>query len=185
MAKGQRPESTTKVVTLSQHVEIPRFRSDGGRILNRPTLAKVVQVLAGFSDHSTGSGAHPSLSTVAELVQVSPRTITRAFSTLRGLGVIRLERAHSWRLHRPTTWSIGSKVIQRCLSVYMAKVRERSSKYWARLQALEKRHQSRPGASGRQGVTLPSPLQGERREVGPAGGRGGSILDVLAGLQTI
>lgn len=80
MAKSQSKECTIKVRTLVQCVEIPAHRADGTLILNRPLLAKVVQVLASFADHATGANARPSRATIAQLVQASPRTITRAFA---------------------------------------------------------------------------------------------------------
>ena len=86
MGKAQRPESTIKIGKVLQSISIPARRPDGTRILNRPTLAKVAQVVANFTDHQTGSGAHPSLSTVAGLVQISTRTVQRAFDTLEAFG---------------------------------------------------------------------------------------------------
>lgn len=162
MARGQRPESTIKMGKLLESIQIPPLRPDGSRILNRPTLAKVAQVLARFSDHQTGSGAFPSLSTVAGLVQISTRTVQRAFDTLEALGIVRMVRPHSWRLHRPTTWAFTASTIDRCLTASIAAAKERSARYWARLRAFQASR--RP--SGGQGVRLPSPLKGGREEEG-------------------
>lgn len=170
MGRAQRSESTIKIGKVLQSISIPARRPDGTRILNRPTLAKVAQVVANFTDHQTGSGAHPSLSTVADLVQISSRTVQRAFQTLEALGVLRMVKAHSWRLHRPTTWAFTADTIDRCLSASIAAAKERSAKYWARLRAFQEARQSRVSPSGRQGVHLPSPLRGGREEKGGPGG---------------
>jgi len=186
MARGQRPESTIKIGKVLQSIVIPARRPDGSRILNRPTLAKVAQVVANFTDHQTGSGAHPSLSTVADLVQISSRTVQRAFQTLEALGVLRMVKAHSWRLHRPTTWAFTADTIDRCLSASIAAAKERSAKYWARLRAFQEARQSRLSPSGRQGVRLPSPLRGGREEEGGSGGArppGNPLFSVLSALK--
>lgn len=183
MGKAQRSESTIKIGKVLQSIVIPARRPDGTRILNRPTLAKVAQVVANFTDHQTGSGAHPSLSTVADLVQISSRTVQRAFQTLEALGVLRMVKAHSWRLHRPTTWAFTADTIDRCLSASIAAAKERSAKYWARLRAFQ---QSRVSPSGRQGVHLPSPLRGGREEKGGPGGArppGNPLFSVLSALK--
>ena len=169
MGKAQRPESTIKIGKVLQSIVIPARRPDGTRILNRPTLVKVAQVLGSFTDHQTGSGAHPSLATVADLVQISSRTVQRAFQTLEALGVLRMVKAHSWRLHRPTTWAFTADAIDRCLSASIAAAKERSAKYWARLRAFQEARQSRVSPSGRQGVHPPSPLRGGREEKGGSG----------------
>ena len=185
MAKGQQRESTIKVSKLVQSIALPLFRLDGSRIFNRPTLAKVVQVLATFADHQTGSGAHPSLSTVAGLVQCSTRTVQRAFVTLESLNVIKKTRSHSWKLHRPTTWALTSSTIDQCVRDSLAAARERSAKYWARLRAFQL-SRKRGFPSGGQGVHLPSPLRGGREESGSGGARppgDHSLFSVLAALK--
>ena len=186
MGKAQRPESTIKIGKVLQSIRIPTHRPDGARILNRPTLAKVAQVVANFTDHQTGSGAHPSLSTVADLVQISSRTVQRAFQTLEALGVLRMVKAHSWRLHRPTTWAFTADTIDRCLSTSIAAAKERSAKYWARLRAFQEARQSRLSPSGRQGGRLPSPLRGGREEEGGSGDArppGNPLFSVLSALK--
>ena len=191
MAKCQSKECTTKVSTLVQRVEIPKHRNDGTRILNRALLAKVVQVLASFADHATGANARPSRATIAQLVQASPRTITRAFSSLQDLGVLRMEKAHSWKLHRPTTWAIAGRVLEQCWTAYMSHVRERSAAYWQRLRALKKPRFVGSASSGGQTVHLPSPLQGEKERIGKVGGERppspgvrSPLLGILQALQT-
>lgn len=174
MAKGQQNKNTIKIGKVLESIQIPPRRQDGSRILNRPTLAKVAQVLASFTDHQTGSGAYPSLSTVAGLVQISTRTVQRAFDTLEALGIVRMVRSHSWRLHRPATWAFTVSTIDKCMALAIAAAKERSARYWAKLRAFQEARKSGPSSSGRQGVRLPSPLRGGREEgeggkVGPPG----------------
>ena len=186
MGKAQRSESTIKMGKVLESIRIPTHRPDGARILNRPTLAKVAQVVANFTDHQTGSGAHPSLSTVADLVQISSRTVQRAFQTLEALGVLRMVKAHSWRLHRPTTWAFTADTIDRCLSASIAAAKERSAKYWAKLRAFQEARRFGCSSSGRQGVHLPSPLRGGREEKGGPGGArppGNPLFSVLSALK--
>ena len=183
---SQRPESTIKAGTLLQRIQLSSKKIDGTRICNRPTLVKVAQVLATFTDHQTGSGAHPSLSTVAGLVQVSSRTIQRALATLEGLGVIIKTRSHSWKLHRPATWAFSASTIDQCLKSSIEAAKERSSKYWARLRAFQAARSPGRRPSGGQPVYLPSPLRGGREESGTAGSRQpgeNPLFSVLAALK--
>jgi len=191
MAKSQSKECTIKVRTLVQCVKIPAHRADGTRILNRALLVKVVHVLASFADHATGANARPSRATIAQLVQASPRTITRAFASLQDLGVLRMEKAHSWKLHRPTTWAIAGKVLEHCWKAYMTQVRQRSSAYWQRLRALKRPRFVGSSLSGGQTVHLPSPIQGEKEraekiggERTPSPGVRSPLLGILHALQT-
>ena len=169
MGQAQYPESTIKMGKVLEHVRIPTHRPDGSRILNRPALVAVAVALGRFTDHATGSGALPSLATLADLVQASTRTVQRALATLEALGVLRRVKAHSWRLHRPTTWAFTADTIDRCLSASIAAAKERSAKYWARLRAFQEARQSRVSPSGRQGAHLPSPLRGGREGKGGSG----------------
>lgn len=169
MGKAQRAESTIKIGKVLQSIVIPARRPDGTRILNRPTLVKVAQVLGSFTDHQTGANARPALSTLASLVQVSTRTVQRALGVLEALGIIRATLPHSWRLHRPTTWAFTASTIDNCLSASIAAAKERSARYWARLRAFQEARQSRVSPSGRQGVHLPSPLRGGREGKGGSG----------------
>ena len=120
MGKAQRPESTIKMGKVLESIRIPTHRPDGARILNRPTLVKVAQVLGSFTDHQTGANARPALSTLASLVQVSTRTVQRALGVLEALGIIRATLPHSWKLHRPTTWAFTRLTIDKCLAVAIA-----------------------------------------------------------------
>lgn len=158
---------------------------------NRPTLHKVAQVLASFADHDTGARARPSLQTIAEAVQVCQRTVQRALDTLQALGVVRMVRSHSWRLHRPTEWAISADVLRECRRKALQAVRERSGRYWASLRAWAVEHYRKaPNGSGRQVCRLPSPLQGERggaerrdREVTVSPPFRNSLLDILSNLR--
>lgn len=186
MRNAPRSKSTTPRPVQARnallHLEIPDRRADGSRILNRPALRAVLLALASHADHDTGSGARPSLATLGAASQISPRTVQRALVTLSGLGILRRTRAHSWKLHRPTTWSIVPGVLRQARAAAMEAVRVRSARYWERLRAWERLR----SPSGRQGVRLPSPLQGERR-LGSQGESGkappGSLLDILQHLQ--
>ena len=190
MAKSQRPENTTiKVGKLLEMFTIQTNSHNvinGKRICNRPTLVKVAQVLATFTDHQTGSGAYSSLSTVAGLVQMSSRTVQRALARLEALGILKKERCHSWRLHRPTTWGFTRATIDKCIRADLASAKERSARYWARLRAFQEARSPGRSSSGGQVVRLPSPLRGGREESGTAGSRPpgeNPLFSVLAALK--
>lgn len=169
MGKAQRPQSTIKIGKVLQSIVIPARRPDGSRILNRPTLVKVAQVLGTFTDHQTGENARPALSTLAGLVQVSTRTIQRALDALEALGIIRATRPHSWKLHRPTTWAFTRATVDKCLTLALAAAKERQARYWAKLRAFQEARRFGPSSSGRQGGQLPSPLRGGREGKGGSG----------------
>lgn len=186
MRNGPRSKSTTPRPVQARnallHLEIPDRREDGSRILNRPALRAVLLALASHADHDTGSGARPSLATLGAASQISTRTVQRVLVTLSGLGIIRRTRAHSWKLRRPATWSIVPGVLNHARATAMEAVRARSARYWERLRTWERLR----SPSGRQGVRLPSPLQGERRLGSQGEGRKappGSLLDILQNLQ--
>ena len=186
MGKAQRAESTIKIGKVLQAISIPARRPDGTRILNRPTLAKVAQVLGSFTDHQTGANACPALSTLASLVQVSTRTVQRALGVLEALGIIRATLPHSWKLHRPTTWAFTRLTIDKCLAVAIAAAKERQARYWAKLRAFQEARRFGCSSSGRQGVHLPSPLRGGREEKGGPGGArppGNPLFSVLSALK--
>ena len=183
MAKGQRSESTIKMGRVLESIQIPTHRPDGSRILNRPTLVKVAQVLGSYTDHQTGENARPALSTLAALVQVSTRTIQRALGVLEALGIIRATLSHSWKLHRPTTWAFTRAAIDRCLTVTIAVAKERQARYWAKLRAFQLSRAPVRSSSGGQGAHLPSPPRGGREEEVGRKGSGHPLADVLFALR--
>ena len=186
MGKAQRPQSTIKMGKVLEHVRIPSHRPDGSRILNRPALVAVATALGKFTDHGTGAGARPSLATLATLVQASTRTVQRALASLEALGVIRQTLSHSWKLHRPTTWAFCASTIDKCLAAAAAAAKERSAKYFAKLQAFRRARKCGSASSGRQGVHLPSPLRGGREEKGGSGDArppGNPLFSVLSALK--
>jgi len=166
MAKGHYPKSTIKIGKLLESIRIPSYHADGSRILNRPTLVKVAQVLGSYTDHGTGENARPALSTLAALVQVSTRTVQRVLATLERLGIIRATLSHSWKLHRPTTWAFTRSTVDKCLSATLEAVKARQTKYWAKLRAFQMSRRPGGSSSGGQGVILPSPLKGGRERSG-------------------
>lgn len=175
------PASMKPGNVLSQ-TAIPRS-INGRRINNRPSLRALLVALGGFADHDTGRGACPSLATLAEAVQVSPRTVQRLLATLEALGLVQRLRAHSWRLHRPVTWGISSGILREARRAAIQAARDRSARYWIRLQEWAKSHY---GASGRQVCHQPSPPKGVERE-DRGGGVGlappGALLEILSALQ--
>ena len=186
MSKAQRSESTIKMGKVLESIRIPTHRTDGTRILNRPTLVKVAQVLGSYTDHQTGANACPALSTLAALVQVSTRTIQRALDVLESLGIIRATLSHSWKLHRPTTWAFTRSTIDKCLAVAIAAAKERQTRYWAKLRAFQEARRFGRSSSGGQGVYLPSPPRGEREEGGSGkvgSGAGNPLFSILEALK--
>lgn len=172
-------------------VEIPQTM-DGHRVNNRPALSRLLVLLGGVADHDTGRESRASLATLAERLQASTRTVQRALSTLERFGMIVRTRAHSWRLHRPTTWAIAPDVLRAARLEAVQAIKERSSAYWAKVRAWAREHYRRhPVGSGRQVCHQPSPLQGERRERKELGqleagqkAPKGTLLDILERLQT-
>jgi len=171
-------------------VEIPRSL-DGHRVNNRAALSRLLVLLGGVADHDTGRESRASLATLAERLQASARTVQRALATLERLGLILRTRAHSWRLHRPTTWAIAPDVLRAARLLAMQAVKDRASAYWAKVRAWAVEHYKRlPVASGRQVCVQPSPLQGERGKEGKGEGREevgkappGALLDILRHLS--
>jgi DNA-binding MarR family transcriptional regulator len=167
-----------------ENLEIPKTHA-GRRVNNRPTLMRVLGELARHADHDTGAGARPSIARLADAVQVCRRTVQRALAALERLGLIHRTDRHSWRLRKPTTWAIDPDALREARKVAMEQIREKSAAYWAKLSAWKAPKTSKQALKPirRQVCTLPSPIQGERREERSGEIPRASILDVLRGLQ--
>lgn len=177
-AKAAYRESTTskalRAGSALRTVEVPS-NLNGKRINNRALLGRLLEVLGSFADHATGANARPSLATLGKHVQASPRTVQRGLATLRRLGWIQVQTAHSWRLHRPTTWRIAADLLHQARDAARKLLAERSARWWAHLRLH--------GRSGRQVCHQPFPLQGKRENSGSGGPGSGGLLEVLAALQ--
>ncbi|MDQ1246593.1 MAG: hypothetical protein QG597_961, partial [Actinomycetota bacterium] len=83
----------------------------GGNQVSRAALLKVAAARAAFADFRTGRNCRPTVETLATLVSLDKRTVTRASKALRLLGVASevLRGRQRTRAERLASWRVGDR----------------------------------------------------------------------------